>query len=112
MATLTLRNVPDELVARLKARDKRHRRSLNNETIAALELADGTLTAATPPLAAATMAPDWKLPWPGSGRFRPVFLGQPTLPTNPVTRRSCRRNLICLPACAVNSRALRLPAQR
>jgi len=40
MATLTLRNVPDDLVARLKARAKRHRRSLNNETIAALELAD------------------------------------------------------------------------
>ena len=40
MATLTLRNVPDDLVARLKDRAKRHRRSLNNETIAALELAD------------------------------------------------------------------------
>ena len=53
MATLTLRNVPDELVARLKARAKRHRRSLNNETIAALELADETATGATPlPVAA------------------------------------------------------------
>lgn len=31
--------MPDDLVARLKARAKRHRRSLNNETIAALELA-------------------------------------------------------------------------
>jgi plasmid stability protein len=40
MATLTLRNVPDDLVARLKERAKRHRRSLNSETIAALELAD------------------------------------------------------------------------
>ena len=60
MATLTLRNVPDELVARIKARAKRHRRSLNNETIAALELADATLTTATHPLAAATMAPDWE----------------------------------------------------
>lgn len=40
MATLTLRNVPDDLVARLKERAKRRRRSLNNETIAALELAD------------------------------------------------------------------------
>jgi len=48
MATLTLRNVPDELVARLKARAKRHRRSLNNETIAALELADATATGVTP----------------------------------------------------------------
>jgi plasmid stability protein len=48
LATLTLRNVPDELVARLKARAKRHRRSLNNETIAALELADATATGVTP----------------------------------------------------------------
>jgi plasmid stability protein len=48
MATLTLRNVPDELVARLKVRAKRHRRSLNNETNAALDLADATATGATP----------------------------------------------------------------
>jgi plasmid stability protein len=48
MATLTVRNVPDDLVARLKARAKRHRRSLNNETIAALELADAMATGATP----------------------------------------------------------------
>jgi len=48
MATLTLRNVPDELLVRLKARAKRHRRSLNNETIAALELPDATATGATP----------------------------------------------------------------
>jgi plasmid stability protein len=47
MATLTLPNVPDDLVTRLKARAKRHRRSLNNETIAALELADATATGAT-----------------------------------------------------------------
>lgn len=47
MATLTLRNVPDDLVARLKARAKRHRRSLNNETIAALELADAAASGAT-----------------------------------------------------------------
>lgn len=46
MATLTLRNVPDDLVARLKARDMRHRRSLNNETIAALELGDAAASAA------------------------------------------------------------------
>ena len=46
MATLTLRNVPDDLVARLKARAKRHRRSLNNETIAALELADAAASEA------------------------------------------------------------------
>ena len=48
MATLTLRNVPDDLVARLKARAKRHRRSLNNETIAALELADAAASGAGP----------------------------------------------------------------
>lgn len=47
MATLTLRNVPDDLVARLKERAKRHRRSLNNETIAALELADAAASGAT-----------------------------------------------------------------
>ncbi|KEF42168.1 MAG: hypothetical protein ER33_07345 [Cyanobium sp. CACIAM 14] len=47
MATLTLRNVPDDLVARLKARAKRHRRSLNNETIAALEMADAAASGAT-----------------------------------------------------------------
>jgi plasmid stability protein len=52
MATITLRNVPDDLVARLKARAKRHRRSLNNETIAALELADATATGVTPAPAA------------------------------------------------------------
>jgi plasmid stability protein len=40
MATLTVRNVPDDLVARLKERARRHRRSLNSETIAALELVD------------------------------------------------------------------------
>jgi len=46
MATLTLRNVPDDLVERLKERAKRHRRSLNNETIAALELADAAVVPA------------------------------------------------------------------
>lgn len=57
MATLTLRNVPDDLVARLKARAKRHRRSLNNETIAALELADAAANGAGPMPAAALPAP-------------------------------------------------------
>jgi hypothetical protein len=52
MATLTLRNVPDDLVARLKARAKRHRRSLNNETIAALELADAAASGGAAPPAA------------------------------------------------------------
>lgn len=49
MATLTLRNVPDDLVARLKERAKGHRRSLNSETIAALELADAAAGGGTPP---------------------------------------------------------------
>lgn len=56
MATLTLRNVPDDLVARLKARAKRHRRSLNNETIAALELADAAASGAGPAAAVAPAA--------------------------------------------------------
>jgi len=61
MATLTLRNVPDDLVARLKARAKRHRRSLNNETIAALELADAMATGATPLPAAVSVDLDTTL---------------------------------------------------
>jgi plasmid stability protein len=46
-STLTLRNVPDDLGACLKARAKRHRRSLHNETISALELADAGATSAS-----------------------------------------------------------------
>ncbi len=38
MHTLTLKNVPQELVDRLKLRAKRNRRSLNQEAIACLEL--------------------------------------------------------------------------
>ena len=68
MATLTLRNVPDELVARLKARAKRHRRSLNNETIAALELAN----------AAATGTPNGVNPRPAAAPVNPVNM-EPTL---------------------------------
>jgi plasmid stability protein len=37
MATLTLKNVPQELVARLKQLAKQNRRSLNQETLARLE---------------------------------------------------------------------------
>jgi hypothetical protein len=37
MATLTLKNVPAELVARLKREAKENRRSLNQETLARLE---------------------------------------------------------------------------
>ncbi|MBM4439499.1 MAG: Arc family DNA-binding protein [Candidatus Rokubacteria bacterium] len=33
MATLTIKNVPDSVVRRLKARAERHRRSLNSEVI-------------------------------------------------------------------------------
>lgn len=36
MATLTIRNLPDELHARLKEQAKRNRRSLNQEVIAEL----------------------------------------------------------------------------
>ena len=36
MATLTLKNVPDELYARLKAQAAAHRRSLNQEAIEVL----------------------------------------------------------------------------
>ena len=38
MATLTLKNVPQELVERLKDEAKQNRRSLNQETLARLEL--------------------------------------------------------------------------
>ncbi len=37
MATLTLKNMPDDLYARLKARAERHRRSLNREVMLMLE---------------------------------------------------------------------------
>jgi plasmid stability protein len=37
VATLTLKDVPDDLYARLKAQAKRHRRSLNAEAITLLE---------------------------------------------------------------------------
>jgi hypothetical protein len=37
LATLTLKNVPDELVARLKREARENRRSLNQETLVRLE---------------------------------------------------------------------------
>lgn len=37
MATLTIKNLPDKLYARLKARAAEHRRSLNSEAILAVE---------------------------------------------------------------------------
>lgn len=39
MATLTIKNVPERLVRRLKTQASRHRRSLNLEVIACLETA-------------------------------------------------------------------------
>jgi plasmid stability protein len=41
-ATLTLKNVPDEVYQRLKRSAERHRRSLNSEAIVRLEQALGT----------------------------------------------------------------------
>ena len=43
MATLTIRNVPDELHETLKLRAKRNRRSLNQEVIAELANASGAV---------------------------------------------------------------------
>lgn len=43
MATLTLKNVPDGLVRRLKERAARHRRSLNQEAIVCLEEGTGPM---------------------------------------------------------------------
>ncbi|RMH35878.1 MAG: hypothetical protein D6690_07860 [Nitrospirae bacterium] len=37
MATITLKNVPDNLLRKLKQRAAQHRRSLNNEVIVCLE---------------------------------------------------------------------------
>lgn len=37
MATLNIKNVPDELYARLKGRASTHRRSINSEAIVCLE---------------------------------------------------------------------------
>jgi plasmid stability protein len=41
MATMTLKNVPDELYERLKRSAERHRRSVNKEAITRLEQALG-----------------------------------------------------------------------
>jgi plasmid stability protein len=41
VATITLKNVPDEVHAALKQRAKRHKRSLNQETIMCLDMALG-----------------------------------------------------------------------
>jgi plasmid stability protein len=42
MATMTLKNVPDELYEQLKRNAERHRRSLNKEAITCLEQAVGS----------------------------------------------------------------------
>ena len=47
MATMTLKNVPDEIYARLKETAARHRRSLNSEAILCLERALAPETPAT-----------------------------------------------------------------
>jgi len=39
MATITLKNIPDDLHRRLKERAARHRRSLNGEILSTLEMA-------------------------------------------------------------------------
>jgi plasmid stability protein len=51
MATMTLKNVPDELYERLKRSAERHRRSVNKEAITRLEQALGSRTDATELLA-------------------------------------------------------------
>lgn len=47
MATLTIRNVPDDLYERLKALAKRNRRSLNQEAIQRLALSTTDVREAT-----------------------------------------------------------------
>lgn len=42
MATMTLKNVPDELYEQLKQSAERHRRSINSEAIVCLERALGS----------------------------------------------------------------------
>jgi plasmid stability protein len=51
MATMTLKNVPDELYERLKRSAERHRRSVNKEAITRLEQALGSRTDAAELLA-------------------------------------------------------------
>lgn len=48
MATLTIKNLPDPLYARLKARAAEHRRSINSEAILAVERALAATPAADP----------------------------------------------------------------
>ena len=47
MPTITIRNVPEALHQRLKARAKAHRRSLNAEALTVLD--EGVRTSPTPP---------------------------------------------------------------
>jgi len=48
MATLTIKNLPDRLYARLKARAAEHRRSINSEAILTVELALAETLAVNP----------------------------------------------------------------
>ena len=57
MATLTLKNVPDDLYQRLKAQAAAHRRSLNQEAIAQLQAA---ITAPADPARAFRDAADFR----------------------------------------------------
>lgn len=67
MATLTLKNFPDDLYAQLKARAAHHRRSLNREAILCLEQALG----AAPEQAAATTLAELRR---RRARFRRLFV--------------------------------------
>jgi plasmid stability protein len=58
MATLVVRNIPDDLMNRLKARAMAHRRSMTQEAILSLEAAlDADATPATRPSVEETL--DW-----------------------------------------------------
>jgi plasmid stability protein len=48
VATLTIKNLPDPLYAKLKARAAEHRRSINSEAILAVERALGDAQAGDP----------------------------------------------------------------
>jgi len=55
MATLTLKNFPDDLYAQLKARAAQHRRSLNREAILCLEEALADLPGRDPSMTLADL---------------------------------------------------------
>ncbi len=55
MATLTIKNLPDQLYAQLKARAAEHRRSINSEAILAVERALTEASAGDPANLLATL---------------------------------------------------------